>query len=87
MQFGAKKQLHVPLLCLTLKVEYKSLAKMIRPCISRRVIVCLREMFCLPTKTAKLFQVPFDLREQGLIVSLGAPTSVSVAFSTPSPIC
>lgn len=29
MLFGAKKQLCVPLLCLTLKVEYKSLAKMI----------------------------------------------------------
>lgn len=49
--FAAKKQLHVPLLGLTLKAEYKSPAKIICACISRRGLLCVsREMFSSTTQ-------------------------------------
>jgi len=73
----------VPLLCLTLKAECKSLAKIICPCISRRSYCmlwerCSSQLPIVSWKEGQGIQVPFEFGEQDLIVLLGAPHLVSV---------
>lgn len=53
---------------------------------TKGVIVCFERGALLnyparAGKRAKVFQVPFEFREKDLIVSLGAPNSVSVLLS------